>query len=96
MSINLGNEGLAAARALRMDANFAALRAAIGEFAWARMNASLEVPQELRVEATAYARAVRDLYVAIEAGTIDQPQRAVKVPRGRRSDAVEAAQEILA
>ena len=82
MSINLGHEGLQAARALRMDPQFAVLRAAIGEFAWKKIEAALDAPPELRVEATAYARALRDLYVAIEAGATDQMQRNIKLPRG--------------
>lgn len=91
MSINLGHEGLQAARALRMDPQFAVLRAAIGEFAWKKIEAALDAPPELRVETTAYARALRDLYVAIEAGATDQMQRNIKVPRPGKGAVAAAA-----
>jgi hypothetical protein len=98
MSINLGNDGIQAARNLRMDPNFAALRAAIGEFLSKKYDAALDSPIEDRVETTAYVRGVRDVFVALEAAVTEQPQRNVKAPKPTKVRAhgdLTATEEIL-
>lgn len=83
MGLNLGTACLAAARALRTDPNWAIIREQLGVAALDRMNAGLDSAPELRVEATAYARALRDLWLAFEAGTLEIHQRQVEKPRMR-------------
>jgi hypothetical protein len=99
MSINLGNDGIQAARNLRMDPNFAALRAAIGEFLSKKYDSVLDSAIEDRVDTAAYVRGVRDVYVAIEAAVTEQMHRSVKTPkpsnRARTHGDLTATEEIL-
>lgn len=83
MSLNLGNATMAACAALRTDASFAALRAGLADVAHQKIHAALDVPPEQRVEATSYARALRDVWLAIEAATLTVPQRQVALPKTR-------------
>jgi hypothetical protein len=81
MSVNLGNEALQGIGALRGDGNFTAFRNGLEEFAAARIHAALETAPDMRVEATAYARAIRDISIAIEAACNGvHPNRAPKTP----------------
>ena len=81
MSINLGNETMAAARALRFNEPFAALRLGLGQFAHKKMSTALDSAVDLRIEATAYARALRDVWVALESATLEIPQNGVERPQ---------------
>lgn len=81
MSLNLGNEVMSAAQALRGDTNFAALRAAMVSVVHDKINGALESAPEHRVEATAYARALRDMWLALEAATQSVRVSTVKLPK---------------
>lgn len=79
MSLNIGTPAVKAAETLRGNPDWAAIRASLGELTRSRMNAALEAPPEQRVDATGYARALRDLYVAFESATTGvQIQRVAK------------------
>lgn len=79
MSLNLGTEGCQAARELRTVASWADLRTALHKLVVARMNTALDAPPELRVDQSAYARALRDVWMAFEAATNGEPiQRTAK------------------
>lgn len=69
MSINLGNEGQAAARTLQVNAgaHFTALRAALGEAMRRSMHHALESDHTARADAVGYARALRDVCMALDA-----------------------------
>lgn len=79
--INLGTHGVEAARALRGDARWDTLRAALGQLALDKMHAALDSSVEHRVEATAYARALRDLWSAAESATLDINARLLQKPK---------------
>lgn len=83
MSLNLGNSTMAACAALRTDASFAALRTGLADIAHQKIHAALDVPPDARVEATSYARALRDVWLAIEAATLTVPQRQVALPKNK-------------
>lgn len=83
MSLNLGNEAIAAARMLHLSseqAAFQAVRDAILEQARKSMTTALECEHTSRSDAIGYARAFRDLYVALEAAATDVNQRLVEKP----------------
>lgn len=84
MSLNLGNEGLKAAAELRASPHFAALLGALEARAYEMMTRALESDSAGRVDATAYARALRDLWIALESGATGVPQRAVRQPRAAK------------
>lgn len=81
MSLNLGNDVSEAALALRADPHFAALRAGMAKVVNDKISQALDSPVEQRVEATAYARALRDVWVALEAGAQNVRANTVKLPR---------------
>lgn len=66
MSLNLGNEGIAAIQQLRTNPDFQVLRAAILDRHIASMQAVLDSTGAPRDDLVGYARAFRDLYVAFE------------------------------
>lgn len=80
MSINLGNEGCAAAHSLASSKDFAVIRAALREQAQMMANRALDAQPDLQAAACGYARAVRDIYVAIESAVTGTPQNQVKKP----------------
>lgn len=77
MSLNLGNDAMKACEALRANPDFQRLLAAIGPVVGARIELSLEVEPNVRVDATAYARGMRDVWVALQAATDQIQQRMV-------------------
>lgn len=80
MSLNLGNDGVAAARALNGSSDFTALRGALKELVRQKMNAALESSPDHRADACGYARALRDMHQAIESAATGVPQQQVKKP----------------
>lgn len=80
MSINLGNDGVNAARELRSSPSWAKICEALRLQTVAKMNAAMEAPIGDRVDATAYARALRDLWIAFESATTATNQNAVAKP----------------
>jgi sirohydrochlorin ferrochelatase len=79
VSLNIGNSGGAAARSLRQNGDWKAFREALYELARQKMNQALE-PSATRDDAVGYARALRDLSIAIEAATLEIPQTQIKKP----------------
>jgi len=80
LSLNLGNDALAALRALRGNPDFRALHAALGEQVRRYMNASLDMELGNLAVSVGYARALRDFYMALESGMLDQPVNRVEKP----------------
>lgn len=80
MSINLGNEGIAAARALAVSAEWVAIRRAFYEQMRKVFNIALESPPDLRADQVGYARAMRDMYMALESATTGDNQNHVEKP----------------
>lgn len=80
MSINLGNEGVQAARVLSTNEHFAAFREALRAQAVKAMNAALDAPTDHVQRAAGYGQAVRDMHIAVESAATGLPQPAVKKP----------------
>lgn len=80
MSLNLGNDACAAMRDLSRDARWTAIRAALLEQTRVRMNHALEAPPGARDDAVGYARALRDVVVAIESASTGQAAQRVEKP----------------
>lgn len=80
MSINLGPEGCKAASELRTSGQFASLVQAIKEQANKAANAALDAVPEQVARQAGYARALRDLYVALEAERTGVVQHKIKAP----------------
>lgn len=85
--MNLGTVGVNALQELRGNPHFDKLRESVADAAHTALHNVLEVPAEARSEATGYARAVRDMWRAMESGATGVVQRAVgptkdgKLPR---------------
>ena len=77
-TINLGNDGLAAAKALRGNEHWERILRAIGEAADRAVDHSIGSDPARRIEDTAYARGLRDTWIAMEAATRDTNQRVVQ------------------
>lgn len=80
MSLNLGNIGCNAARALQANPDWAELRGALAELARAKMNVALDAAHDNQATACGYARAIRDMWVALEAATLNSNPNAIKKP----------------
>lgn len=80
MSLNLGNDGIAALRDMANDPNFQTLKQALWDRASSLMNTAIEAPREQRDDLCGYARALRDLFIAFESGASGQNQREIKRP----------------
>ena len=80
MSINIGNEGINACNALRSNESWDALRDQLGKIAMERMHSCLACPISDRIDLTAYARALYDVWVAFESATLEISQRAIEKP----------------
>lgn len=87
MSINLGNEGIAAARELRTSTPWAAIRDALHKQVVGKMNAAIECDPALRGDAGGYARALRDLWVAFESATTGENINRVAKPGPEKNSA---------
>jgi hypothetical protein len=87
VSLNLGNEALAALRSLRASPDFRVLHEALGEQVRRYMNASLDMESGNLAIGVGYARALRDFYMAIEAGLLDQPINRIEKPAPVKSRA---------
>lgn len=82
MSINLGNEGIAALKELRASAHFAAFRTALHAQVVRTMNATLDAETTTRHEVAGYAKGLRDLWMAVESAVTDTAYNQVKKPGG--------------
>lgn len=67
MSINIGTEAVNAVVELRNSNDFGRLVSALGTVTQTRMLGSMSAPIEHRVDATAYARGMYDLWEALHA-----------------------------
>lgn len=80
MSINLGPEGCKAASELRVSAQFAVVVSAIKDQANKAANAAMDASPELLAQKAGYARALRDIFVALEAERTGVIQQKIKTP----------------
>lgn len=80
MSLNIGNDGISAARDLRDSAPWKVLREALLEQSRRMMNAALDAQPGQRDDAVGYARALRDVYLSLEAATTGQAYQRVEKP----------------
>jgi hypothetical protein len=64
--MNLGNDVIAAIDRLKETPHFSKFREAFSDFVHGEMHKALDVPADVRIEATARVRAFRDLLVAFE------------------------------
>lgn len=69
MSINLGTEAIESLRTLRDSEAWAMFRAGLDEQLRKSMNAALDAPPDEREVALGYARALRDLHMALKSAT---------------------------
>ncbi len=69
MSLNLGTPACQAIQNLRNSDQWPALMGGLAEIATARMHVALQSAPDMRVDNTAYARALHDIYVAFEAAS---------------------------
>lgn len=80
MSLNLGNDGINACMNLANNGDFIAFRDALLEQSRTLVNQALDVEPTRRDDAIGYARALRDVWLAIEAAATGQRMSAVKKP----------------
>jgi hypothetical protein len=81
--INLGTPACEAIRELRGNPDFQKFVQAMGERVWDYTRNSLESPPEHRIDQTAYAKAMLDVWVAISAEmTGNGQQRTKQAPVG--------------
>jgi hypothetical protein len=80
MSINFGQAAHEAAARLRVNPDFKLILEGIHEHARKRANEAIDVAHEFQASACGYARALRDVYVALEAAAQQiKPQQVAKV-----------------
>lgn len=87
MSLNLGS-GVQAASELRNNEHWQEFVRSVKAVAEQNMNTAIGVSVEQRADATAYARALRDFYIAIESATAGKHQNQVVKPGMENRSAV--------
>jgi hypothetical protein len=80
VSLNLGNDGMIACQNLANSSDFILFRDALLDKAREQMNAALDIEPTKRDDAVGYARALRDLWLAIEGAVSGQRMNQVKKP----------------
>ena len=80
MNLNIGTAGCTAAHALQANRDWAIFREAMADVTRKFANSALDAPPELQASACGYARALRDVVIAIESATTGVPQLQVKKP----------------
>ena len=80
MSLNLGSQGVNACANLGNQGDFVALRLALLEQVRTQMNQALDIEAARRDDAIGYARALRDLWIALEAGATGQKINSIPKP----------------
>lgn len=78
--LNLGTEAIACLREMQQSLFFQRFREHFATFAARKLYEAVSSPVDQRVEATAYARALRDIWIAFESAALDKPQRMVELP----------------
>jgi hypothetical protein len=78
MNITLNNDVTAAAKALRGNPDWEKFRKGLGDVSDSMTDKAIGSDPALRIESTAFARALRDLWVQLEAATNDVPPRTVQ------------------
>jgi hypothetical protein len=81
MSINIGTKAHTAASRLAGNEDFVDLVAGLGEVAQTFMLGALKSTSELRVDSTAYARGMLDIWEALESARTGTNQRMIKPPK---------------
>ena len=81
--MNLGNDGVKALAELGQNPHFRALLGALEARVNEMMSRALDAEPANRIDATAYVRGLRDVWIAFESGVTGVPQRAVRQPRGK-------------
>jgi hypothetical protein len=82
VSINLGQPGCEAAARLRPHPDFKLILEALHEHARKAAHAALDAEHAMQASACGYARASRDLVIALEAATLQVKQQTVKALTG--------------
>jgi hypothetical protein len=80
MSLNLDNETVLAIQKLRGTPAFPEMLTAFARLANRQIHKAIECDPDHRVEQTAYARAFRDIFVAMQATYTGQRQNVVSLP----------------
>ena len=78
--INIGNDGVTACKNLKGNEHWDAVRAQLYRIAVERTDAALSSDPGARIDLTAYARALRDFWVALESATTEVSYRQVEKP----------------
>ena len=82
MSINLGTSGCDSAARLRGHPDFKLILEAMHEHARKAAHAAIDAEHALQASACGYARASRDLVVALEAAALQVKQQTIKALSG--------------
>lgn len=78
--MNLGSAVTEAAGRLKGNEDWEVLRVGLGDYATNIMNTAIASPVDVRTDATAYARGVRDTWIAFEAATAKVAQNLIRKP----------------
>ena len=88
----MGTAAVTSTQELRNNQDFERLLAALGMLAQARMIGAMGSPPEMRMDATAYARGMYDLWEAMQSAYTGVPISQVKPPAPRNSKAAAYAE----
>jgi hypothetical protein len=91
MSLNLGNEAINACREMSGNPNWETVRNVIFDLISRQHDTLIDVEPTHRLEAHAYIRGLRDLYVALESATTSKLQRQVARPGPTKAGLLKAA-----
>jgi hypothetical protein len=91
VSLNLGTDAINACMNLSNSADFILFRDGLLERARDHMNQALDIEPTKRDDAIGYARALRDLWIAIEAAATGQRIQQIKKPNPIQPGAVAGA-----
>lgn len=80
MSLNIGPDAINAIRELRNNEHFQTLMVELGRMVRQKCDVVLESPPEFRVDSTAYARGLRDVWVAVQGAALNVSPRAMSLP----------------
>lgn len=92
MSVNLGTQAVTATQELRNNKDFERLLEALGDLAQKRMIGAMNSPPEMRLDATAYARGMFDVWEGLQSAYTGVPISQVKPPAPRNSKAAAYAE----
>ena len=84
--LNLGTEAVHCLRELQQSPYFERFREHFAVFVYRKLHEAVASPVDQRIEATAYARALRDMWIAFESAALEKPQRSVELPMPSATD----------